>query len=376
MSFQKRYLFSSSKKQSILKKSLFFLGILFGVSLSLVPEQSLLSVGRDPFLTSIYEARSDLQKAFDQNSWNAFPESSAGFLIDLQDWAQQYGWREYPHLLDDYAPVSSPPLHTGYDIVPSVSAHAYSILDRKTGMVLAQKNSTDVWPIASLTKLMTASVVLDRPISLSSLHSIEAEDEVGGARLSVYPGTTYTTDDLLYATLVASANNAARALSHATDLSEEDFILAMNTKAQELGMPHTHFVESSGIETENVSTAREMARLAMHVFANKDIRRYTTTASKSILSPSSGIEKKITSTNWMLWKPTYNDLYVMSGKTGYLNESKWNFVVSLRQDLSNEHNELLLVVFGADSRADSFADAHHLANWAWDNFVWSQEQVN
>ena len=141
-------------------------------------------------------------------------------------------------------------------------------------------------------------------------------------------------------------------------------------------MPHTHFVESSGIETENVSTAREMARLAMHVFANKDIRRYTTTASKSILSPSSGIEKKITSTNWMLWKPTYNDLYVMSGKTGYLNESKWNFVVSLRQDLSNEHNELLLVVFGADSRADSFADAHHLANWAWDNFVWSQEQVN
>lgn len=333
--------------------------------------RTLLSVQQDPILFSIYESRVDLQKAFDAKTGKAIKGSSAGFLIDLRDWAEQYGWQEYPERLSAHVPEKGtvPVKRTGI-MLPQVQSHAYLVVDRQTGMILAEKKSTDVWPIASLTKLMTASVVLDQEISLNRTGTILSSDEVGGARLSVYPGTSFTINDLLYAALVGSANNAARALSHVTDLSSEEFIVQMNRKAQEIGMPHTVFVETSGIDTDNVSTAREMARLAMDVFEKQEMRRYTSTATHSIYSPSHGIEKKLTNTNWMLWKPEYKDVYVMSGKTGYLEESKWNLIVSLRPEFSDVDREVLVVLLGAQSRAESFQDAETLASWAWKNFLW------
>jgi D-alanyl-D-alanine carboxypeptidase len=72
----------------------------------------------------------------------------------------------------------------------------------------------------------------------------------------------------------------------------------------------------------------------------------------------------------MLWKPEFDDIYVMSGKTGYLDESGWNLVVSLRPYLYDKEREVLLVLFGTDSRRESFADAKQLAEWVWRSHVW------
>lgn len=325
---------------------------------------------KDPALLSVFEKRVDLQAAFDPETWQARPDSPAGFLIDLRDWAVQYGWREHAELAAYKPAVSSLPVRTGATEPSEVTADAYIVLDRASGEILAARYATSPWPIASITKLMTATVVLDEQTPLSETVPVYDNDDVGGAKLYVEDGTSFSVQDLLYATLVASANNAANALAHSTDLSRETFIGQMNSKADDLGLPHTEFVDPTGIELGNVSTAREIARLAMFAFSRQDISTYTSTPSRVITAVSDGEKKTMINTNWMLWKPEFEDLYVTSGKTGYLNESGWNVVVSLRSSPADAERELLLVVFGADSRIDSFRDARTLAEWAWSNHSW------
>ncbi len=323
-------------------------------------------------LMSVFAGRADLQKAFDSsNRYRAVEGSAAGFLIDLDDWAEQYGWQEY-ETLSVYAPVSSSsPLlfKEGLGVVtrPTVTASSYIVIDRTTGQILAAEHADKQWPIASLTKLMTAEIVLDSDAALSSVYPVKIEDDVGGAKLYVNNGDTFTLDGLLQATLVGSANNAANAITRATGLSKSDFVAEMNRRVDELNLSHTRFADPTGIETENVSTAREYARIADQAFDRADIRRYTTTASASIRVLSQGVVKTIKNTNWLLWKPEYDDIYVMAGKTGYLEESGWNLAVALRPEYKDEKQELLVVTFGSDSRAESFQDAEALARSVWNN---------
>lgn len=352
-----------------MKRTFSLLGIL-SLVVCLLPAFGL-AAEKNAALRDVYRTRPDLQASFDASAWRAVSGSAAGFLIDLEDWASQYGWREYPEL-SVYAPSSSRlPVRTGNVPLPPVTAQAYIVVDRQSGLVLAEHASTAVWPIASLTKVMTNEIVLDKGVSLSSLRAIETEDEVGGARLHVAPGTTYTLQDLMYASLVGSANNATNALSRAAGLSREEFVAEMNARAEALGLPHTHFFEPTGIEEENVSTAREYAKFALHAFGRQDLGRYTGTVVRTVTAQTDGTTKRLMNTNWMLWKPEYDDVYVTSSKTGYLEESNWNLAVSLRPSASDQR-ELLLVLFGAGSRAQSFVDAHALVHWAWDNHEWTE----
>lgn len=337
--------------------SVIFASVLFPTAVFAAPNAQLMSV---------FAGRKDLQSAFDSsNRYRAIEGSAAGFLIDLEDWAEQYGWQEYDSL-STYAPSQSFQLTPSSKSSPLVTANSYIVLDRTTGQILAAQNADTQWPIASLTKLMTAQVVLDE--GEGGIYPVTSSDDVGGAKLYVNSGDTFTLDGLLYATLVGSANNAANAIVRSTGLSKTDFVARMNQHADDLNLSHTRFVDPTGIETENVSTAREYARIADHAFDRADIRRYTTTASASVRVLTQGTVKTIKNTNWMLWKPEYDDIYVMAGKTGYLDESGWNLAVALRPEYKNEKRELLVVTFGSDSRAESFQDAEALARWSWENF--------
>lgn len=328
----------------------------------------------DP-LELVYSQRADLQAAFDAETRRAVPGTAAGFLLDLEDWATQYGWMEHEELAS-YGPDEGDGVPVRVDeseIESSIESVAYVVMDRSTGKILTVKNENRVWPIASLTKLVTADVVLDHEVSMTSVVDVRSIDDVGGAKLYVEDGDTFSVQDLFYATLVASANNAANALSRTTDLSRTEFLEEMNDKAVELGLVNTAFVDPTGIELGNVSTAREMARIAQHVLDRDEIRRFTSTATKYITVLSQGTQKKMTNTNWMLWKPAYDDLYVTGGKTGYLEESGWNLVVSLRPMSGNADTELLIVLFGAESRSASFEDANTLADWAWGAYEWQKQ---
>jgi serine-type D-Ala-D-Ala endopeptidase (penicillin-binding protein 7) len=329
----------------------------------------------DPLLR-VYASRADLQSAFDPVTHRAVAGTAAGFLLDLEDWARQYGWAEHAELRS-YGPEQGDGVPVRIDlseIEQQIGAHAYVVMDRSTGKILTVKQENRVWPIASLTKLVTADVVLDASVPMSRTADIRNSDNVGGARLYVNDGDTMSVGDLFFATLVASANNAANALSRATGLNREDFLSRMNDRARSLNLSRTDFVDPTGIELGNVSTAREMARLALYVFARDEVRRFTTTQTAYVDVLNRGTSKKMINTNWMLYKPAYDDVYVTGGKTGYLIESGWNVVVTLRPNSTDTDRELLLVVFGAGSRVESFNDTKRLAEWAWQTHEWQRQR--
>ncbi|MBI4592381.1 D-alanyl-D-alanine carboxypeptidase [Candidatus Uhrbacteria bacterium] len=326
-------------------------------------------------LEEVYAKRLDLQAAFDPETKRAIPGTAAGFLLDLEDWATQYGWMEHEELAM-YGPEEGDGVPVRVDaseIEPSIESVAYVVMDRSTGKILTVKNENKVWPIASLTKLVTADVVLDYGVSMTTVADVRTTDDVGGAKLYVNDGDEFSVQDLFYATLVASANNAANALARTTRLSSSEFLQEMNKRADALGLVQTDFVDPTGIELGNVSTAREMARLASNLLERDEMARFTSTYMKYITDLTQGTTKKMTNTNWMLWKPTYNDLYITGGKTGYLDESGWNLVVTLRPMEGNADTELLIVVFGAKSRWASFEDANALADWAWEVYEWQKQ---
>jgi D-alanyl-D-alanine carboxypeptidase len=265
-------------------------------------------------LLSVYSSRPDLRKAFDKASNYRAAGTGAGYLVDLEDWARQYGWKEIASL-SAYAPASTPPARAGHAAPPTTTASSYIVVDKSSGIVLVANHADVVWPIASLTKLMTAQLALDSGMALTKTFPVKAEDDVGGAKLYVSSGDTFTLDGLLYATLVGSANNAANALIRSTGKSKADFVKDMNARAVALNLGRTKYVDPTGIETGNVSTARELSIVAAQAFARADIKRYTTTAKASIDVLSQGTVKTIKNTNWMLWKPEYDDVFVTGGKT-------------------------------------------------------------
>ncbi len=328
-------------------------------------------------LQRVYDTRADLRVAFDATSAHrAVAGSAAGVLVDLEDWAREYGWKEHPEL-SAYAPLSGASIDRVVldEIEDQIGAHAYVVMDRTTGKVLTMKRENVEWSVASLTKLVTADVVLDYGVSKLVGQAVRNTDNVGGARLWVGDGERFTVGDLFYATLVASANNAANALSRSIGISRARFLEEMNARPKELGLKNTHFVDPTGIEVENLSTPLEMITLARSILdEHDDIRKYTTTATKYIHVLDSGERKKMTNTNWMLWKPQYDDVYVTAGKTGYLHESKWNLIVGLRPNAQDEQRELLILVFGAESRGESFEDARTLSEWAWGSYAWNSIQ--
>lgn len=264
------------------------------------------------------------------------------------------------------APVRVDPM----EIESVIHAKAFVVLDRTTGKILTMKQENLVWPIASLTKLMTANVVLEKNVSPKKLQPILKEDDVGGAKLHVKNGDKLSVDDLFYAMLAGSANNAANALARTCSSSREEFVVEMNARAKLLGLNHTTYADPSGMELANTSTVLDIAKLADQMFKHPQVKRFTTTARKNIRVANTGSTKKITSTNWMLFHSAYDDLWVTGGKTGYLEEAGWNLAVTLRPFQNDTTRELVIVLFGSSSRAESFKEANELADWAWNVHEW------
>ncbi len=252
----------------------------------------------------------------------------------------------------------------------SISATSVYVVDVASRAVLMEYNADVPHPLASITKLMTACVTLDYSVPLSKKISVIAKDEVGGARLRVNVGTKLSVKDLLNVALIGSANNTANALARATNLSRNDFVAEMNAKAKKFGLGKTTFTEPTGIDTANVSTAKEIAALGLEAFAFPDIRRATTTA-RYFVSLASGA-RTVKNTNGLLTDER-NGLYVLGGKTGYLVESQWNLVVKMRDARSRP---IEVVVLGAETQKQSFRDAETIARWVWSHYAWSSRPLS
>lgn len=336
-------------------------------------------------LDAIYLLRPDLQSAFSPEGEGTAKMKSAG-MPTIEDWARKYGHKEYPTALASYGSASVPPalarvagaatprLKPGalFDY-SKVTAEAVYVIDAASRAPLMAHQELKPHPMASISKLMTAIVTLDRKPTMTKRFSVMQADEVSepsAVRIAVTKSDTFSLLEILNVTLVTSANNTANTLARASGLSRPTFVEAMNAKAKEFGLTHTVFEDPTGIEVGNVSTAQEIAALGIEAFGRLAIQKATTT-SKYDLTLARG-KKTYTNTNDVLNNP-YNGIYVLGGKTGYLEESKWNLVVKMRPDVPSESMKtIVVVVLGSSNKAQSFKDAETVGKWAWDNYEWKK----
>ncbi|MGZ4113969.1 MAG: D-alanyl-D-alanine carboxypeptidase family protein [Actinomycetota bacterium] len=225
--------------------------------------------------------------------------------------------------------------------VPQLAAGAAVLEDLDTGQVLFSSNGDDQRPIASLTKLMTAVLVLRRA-ELDDVVTVSeaASTDVGGvgiSELGLESGERISVRQLLYALLLQSANDAAVALAEDVSGSVERFVKAMNAQARRLGLRHTRFFSPNGLDDRGYSTALDLARLARVAFAMPDFERVATTKFHEIRAPS-GPPREIQNRNVLLW------LYkgALGGKTGYTSAAGFCVVAAAQR----EGMRLVAVVLG------------------------------
>ncbi|MGN7103049.1 D-alanyl-D-alanine endopeptidase [Ralstonia holmesii] len=230
------------------------------------------------------------------------------------------------------------------------------VMDQNNGEVLFQKNSSVVLPIASITKLMTALVVTDAHQPMDELLEITDEDRDyernTGSRLRF--GTMLTREDLLLLALMSSENRAASALGRNYPGGRPAFVAAMNRKAHELGMNDTHYVDSNGLSSSNVSSAQDLAKIVMAAYKVPTIRQFTTTPEHTV--NANGRTLHYVNTNRLVRGGEWD---IGLQKTGFINEAGRCLVMQ-----ANVHGRNVVMVF-LDSAGNltRFADATRVRNW-------------
>jgi serine-type D-Ala-D-Ala endopeptidase (penicillin-binding protein 7) len=242
------------------------------------------------------------------------------------------------------------------ELVPDVRAAAAIIYNPETNEVLWESNSQDPRSIASITKVMTASVIFENNPDLTREVTIERADVIRANHTYLRAGERVTIDDLLHLTLVASDNAAARALARTSPLGTQGFVNRMNEKALELGLEHTTYADSSGLLSANVSSAYDMARLIAFASNDERVSSIMRKAHHTVLTSRRVVN--INSTNQLLAK---GDVDVRGGKTGFISKAGYCLATLLRLPQTNQ--QVAVVVLGARSNAGRFMETRHLFNW-------------
>ena len=230
------------------------------------------------------------------------------------------------------------------------------VQDAASGETLIAKNQGAVLPIASITKLMTAMVILDSGVNLEQRVAISSEDNdiVKGTRSRLRPGTVLTRDELLLLALMSSENRAAFSLARTFPGGTSAFVAAMNAKAQALGMTDSRFVDPTGLSSGNVSSARDLARMVGAAHEYPLIRQYSTRESATVQALGRPLAYR--NTNGLVRSAHWE---IGLSKTGYISEAGRCLVMRVRM-ASREVNVVLLDSWGRLSRV---GDANRIKKW-------------
>ncbi len=223
--------------------------------------------------------------------------------------------------------------------------------------VLYAKNVETVVPIASITKLMTALVVVESGLPLDERIAISAEDKDGvkGTRSRLKPGNELARGDLLRLALMASENRAAAALTRAYPGGSRAFVAAMNHKAVELGMWRTRFVDGTGLSSENVSTAQDLARLVSAAYRQPLIREYTT-GSRHTVELANGRRLHFANSNRLV---SYAGWEIGLSKTGYISEAGRCLVLQAKIATT----PVIIVLLDSWGKLTRIGDANRIKKW-------------
>jgi D-alanyl-D-alanine endopeptidase (penicillin-binding protein 7) len=244
-------------------------------------------------------------------------------------------------------------------LVPDLRAEAAIIYDPATNEVLWEENSQTQRSIASITKVMTATVFLENDPDLSQKVTIARSDVLRASTTFLRANDQVTTGDLLHLLLIASDNAASRALGRASPHGLPGFINRMNEKAAELGLEATHYADTSGLLSANVSSAFDMARLITHASNDERIGSVMRTSEYTVRTVNPK-PRTITfrSTNRLLGR---EDLEVRAGKTGFISKAGYCLATLLR--LPQSGHEVAVVVLGARSSAGRIMETRNLFEW-------------
>lgn len=262
--------------------------------------------------------------------------------------------------------TASPPFRRiRFDAPPTVDARAAIIADMRTGEAYFTFHADRRWPIASITKLVTAAVAteqmdLSRPLVITDRDFVAGEN---GSVQYVAAGDTYSAKDLLRLLLLASSNEAAEAL--ANSVGRIDFISRMNVLVKGWGMPSTYFSDPTGLSVADQSTANELVVLARNMYDTHPAAIEATRREKlSVTELQSG--KRATVANINLFAGKFD---FVGGKTGRTDEAGSNLLSIFSYPSSSEKDgrrQIVIVVLGA---GDRFAETEKLFGWFKNNFT-------
>lgn len=261
------------------------------------------------------------------------------------------------------AKIASYPVRSETASELDISAEGYLAVDRASQKILETKGYNSVRPIASLTKIMTAVVALEK-MDLGQIIIVDqAVTETTGSKIYILPGTEIRLLQVLKCTLIKSANDCARAIEKGYDQDHEtgDFVKQMNKKAKALGMKKTKYVEASGLDERNRSTPRDLNILANYALENKTFREIVRTYQTNITT-AEGYNIPVTNTNRLL--RTDND--IKGVKTGYLEEAGQCFISLVEQN----NRQIVTVLLGASDNNMRFWETRELINGSYSNYRW------
>ncbi len=238
----------------------------------------------------------------------------------------------------------------------SIQSSAAIILDQQSGEVLFGKNPANVLPIASITKLMTAMVVLDANLDSDEPITVTNEDidlEKGSrSRLSV--GSAVSRDELLLIALMASENRAASALGRSYPGGINAFVQAMNHKAQMLGMRDSRFVDSTGLSSGNVSTAEDLGKMVRAAHAYPRIRGYSTATNYEVNTGHRTLAYR--NTNRLVSNEGW---HIGLSKTGYISEAGRCLVMQA----TLKSRPVIIVLLDSWGKLTRIGDANRIRKW-------------
>ena len=239
-----------------------------------------------------------------------------------------------------------------------VSSANVLVIDAAADRQIYAKAADEVTPIASVTKLMTAMVVLDAGLSLDEVLDIDTGDfdYLKGSHSRLAMGSALTRREMLRLALMSSENRAASSLARHYPGGKRAFVEAMNVKAALIGMSHTHYADPTGLDADNVSTAHDLAKLVQAAATYPLIREFTTTPSYLVELQPTGRTLGFNNSNALVKNQSWD---IQLQKTGYIREAG-KCVVMLVNIASKPFVIVLLDSFGRYTR---IADAQRIKHW-------------
>ncbi len=231
------------------------------------------------------------------------------------------------------------------------------VINQLTGETIFAKNTNQSTPIASVTKLMTAMVMLDAHLPMDELLLIGDQDVdyLKGTHSKLSVGTALTRGELLQLALMSSENRAASALGHNYPGGINAFLNAMNRKALALGMSSTHFYDATGLDSNNVSTAEDLAKMVNAAYHYPEIRQVTTTASQEFTLRGRN-STNFVNTNALV---RGGDWVIGLSKTGFINEAGRCLV--MQAEISGQ--PMIIVLLDSVGKMTRIGDANRIRKW-------------